>query len=146
MTPDDQIQAARPTASALCCAVDREDRNEVARLLLPLDVEQLRAVAIVLAAHCDVPVDEGKRGKEDYDAVVVSRILNGDMNLARKATQAERIQVIQLWPAVTGLSLGELQRRTRWSRVWETAKEHDTNAQHNTNAQHDTEPSNERAA
>lgn len=129
MTPDDQIQAARPTAAALSHAVDREDRDEVARLLLPLDVEQLRALAIVLAAHCDVPIEDDKRSKEDYDAIVVARILNGDMSLARHATAAERVQVIQMWPAVTGLTLGDLQRATRWSRVWETAKElrvHDT--------------------
>ena len=123
MTPDDQIQAARPTAAALSHAVDREDRDEVARLLLPLDAEQLRALAIVLAAHCDVPIEDDKRSKEDYDAMVVTRILNGDMSLAKQATAAERVQVIQMWPAVTGLTLGDLQRATRWSRVWETAKE-----------------------
>ena len=49
-----RARAAIPTAAALSCAVKDGDRDEVARILLPMTVPQLHALAVVLAAHVDI--------------------------------------------------------------------------------------------
>lgn len=69
----------------------------------------------------DDPNERPDPGYDDYrnqqdksvDAVVVDRILSGDMTLARSATKAERVEVVARWRA-DGRALNELERLTGW--------------------------------
>lgn len=130
MSPDDAfIEKLRPRANALSVAVDAMDQDAVARLLRPLDVRQLQALAILLAAHCDVPLTEAKkrRPSADYDFAVVERILSGDWPLARFATAAERVTVISLWQGRGG-SQADLEELTGWN-VSRILRDHDQQPQ-----------------
>jgi hypothetical protein len=75
----DLAVAAAPTLAA---AVHRRNADTIAAVLLPLDAEQLRALAVVLADHIVI------------DDVAVDRALGGDEELARSLTRPERAAAI----------------------------------------------------
>lgn len=55
----DLVQAIRPTAAALVCAVTDDDATEVRQLLTKLNTQELYALAVVLAANVpdDAPLE-----------------------------------------------------------------------------------------
>lgn len=113
LSHDDLAQAMRLPASLLADAVDRHDPDAVAELLEPMDRQQLYALAVVLAAHVDIPLVDGKRDKDEIDHVVVHRVLAGDKRLARIATKAEREFIVQMWTN-GDRPLADLERITGW--------------------------------
>lgn len=68
----DPTEAMLPIAAALACAVDDNNRDDVARILEPLDRQQLYALAIVLAAH--LPTDEPLSTTAGPDRICVAAI------------------------------------------------------------------------
>ena len=97
LSNDALAQAMRLPASLLADAVDRHDPDAVAELLEPMDRQELYALAVVLAAHVDIPLVDSKRNRHEVDHVLVQRVLTGDARLAAIATRAERELIVSLW-------------------------------------------------
>lgn len=106
-------EAVKPFAARLVRAVENERPKEIAEVLHGLDRQHLYALAVVLAAHVDLPIADAHRAPDDMDDAVVLRLLHGDSSLAKEATRAERLEVVRQWRRL-GRSSNELERITGW--------------------------------
>lgn len=121
-TNDGLAEAMRPIAQRLTSAVDNDRADQVQRILTALDTQELYALAVVLAAHVDVPIVEPKRRpRHDFDEVVVRRIISGDAKAARGSTHTEKIETVRR-VMDAGDSLNHLERMTGWN-VWALRRE-----------------------
>lgn len=53
------------------------------------------------------------RPSDEFDLVIVDRVVGGDFTLAATATKPERVEIVARWIA-DGRALNELERRTGW--------------------------------
>lgn len=63
--------------------------------------------------HDDHPRGHTTPDRDDVDDALVLRVLDGDAALARKATAAERAEIVRRWRG-DGRALNELERLTGW--------------------------------
>lgn len=115
LSSDALAQAMRLPASLLADAVDRHDPAAVADVLEPLDRQQLYALAVVLAAHCEVPLIDTRRRPTDVDEIRVRRIIEGDFSLCAEVTLAERRDVVDRLRA-RGWTMAAIAKAGGWSK------------------------------
>lgn len=115
LSNDELAQAMRLPASLLADAVDRHDPSAVADLLEPLNRQELYALAVVLAAHCEVPLVDTRRRPTDVDEIRVRRIIEGDFSLCAEVTMAERRDVVDRLRA-RGWTMSAIAKAGGWSK------------------------------
>lgn len=112
--PDQLAESMTHVAHRLAVAVDDHDPDRVTATIGDLDTLQLRALAVVLAAHLDPDVlVYATRPGGDVDPVLVDRLLGGEWQLSQTATNAERHIVVNAWRE-QGRPSNELARLTGW--------------------------------
>lgn len=96
-------------APHLAFAVHQGDATQVAELLQPLDVVQLRTLAVVLAEQIPRPRSRPEDGV--VDEIAVARAAEGEQV---PLTRAERVAALQLM-RLRGHTRAEISRRLRMS-------------------------------